>query len=374
VAHGAALLLGPLPQRSRRAVAKAARLLRAMTLPVLVLLVAVVLLARADAIKWGDLPPRFGLLLLGVALAAIILAARPLRAWFPGMLLAVLALELFAANNATNAAAPFETYPYRPMLDPLQQDAGTGRWFRVQDDARMNGHWACMYGLREWGGISPIRPRMWMEFDTYAAEDVRFKLLGVDYLVSWKMDPSTREGLPLAAQTLYHGPAPAGDAKVYRLPFTAQRAWLAGKLQRTASPEEQWQLLRAPGFDALGTALVDAAAPALLPSIGSAQVNSDQPGALELTVQSAAPGLLVVSEAWYPGWMASVNGAAWLPSIPVSGFVQGVALPGAGTHTVQLQYRPPALLWGAVLSLLGIALAVLPLLRRKPGPRAADPA
>lgn len=375
VAHGAALLLGPLPRHSRRAAAKAARLLRALTLPVIVLLIAVVLLARADAIKWGDLPPRFGLLLLGVALAAITLAARPLRAWFPGVLLTVLALELFAANSATNAAAPFETYPYRPMLDALQKDAGTGRWFRVQDDARMNGHWACMYGLREWGGISPIRPRMWMEFDTYAAEDVRFKLLGVDYLVSWKMDPGTREGLPLAAQTLYHGPAPEGDAKVYRLPFTAQRAWVAGKLQRTASPEEQWQLLRTPGFDALGTALVEAAAaPALLPSTGTAQVNSDQPGALQLTVQSAAPGLLVVSEAWYPGWMASVNGAAWQPSIPVNGFVQGVALPSAGTHTVQLQYRPPALLWGAGLSLLGIALAVLPLLWRKPGRRAADPA
>lgn len=375
VAHGAALLLGPLPRHSRRAAAKAARLLRALTLPVIVLLIAVVLLARADAIKWGDLPPRFGLLLLGVALAAITLAARPLRAWFPGVLLTVLALELFAANSATNAAAPFETYPYRPMLDALQKDASTGRWFRVQDDARMNGHWACMYGLREWGGISPIRPRMWMEFDTYAAEDVRFKLLGVDYLVSWKMDPGTREGLPLAAQTLYHGPAPEGDAKVYRLPFTAQRAWVAGKLQRTASPEEQWQLLRTPGFDALGTALVEAAAaPALLPSTGSAQVNSDQPGALQLTVQSAAPGLLVVSEAWYPGWMASVNGAVWQPSIPVNGFVQGVALPGAGTHTVQLQYRPPALLWGAGLSLLGIALAVLPLLWRKPGRRAADPA
>lgn len=375
VAHGAALLLGPLPRHSRRAAAKAARLLQAVTLPVIVLLIAVVLLARADAIKWGDLPPRFGLLLLGVALAAITLAARPLRAWFPGVLLTVLALELFAANSATNAAAPFETYPYRPMLDALQKDAGTGRWFRVQDDARMNGHWACMYGLREWGGISPIRPRMWMEFDTYAAEDVRFKLLGVDYLVSWKMDPGTREGLPLAAQTLYHGPAPEGDAKVYRLPFTAQRAWVAGKLQRTASPEEQWQFLRTPGFDALGTALVEAAAaPALLPSTGSAQVNSDQPGALQLTVQSAAPGLLVVSEAWYPGWMASVNGAAWQPSIPVNGFVQGVALPSAGTHTVQLQYRPPALLWGAGLSLLGIALAVLPLLWRKPGRRAADPA
>lgn len=375
VAHGAALLLGPLPRHSRRAAAKAARLLRALTLPVIVLLIAVVLLARADAIKWGDLPPRFGLLLLGVALAAITLAARPLRAWFPGVLLTVLALELFAANSATNAAAPFETYPYRPMLDALQKDARTGRWFRVQDDARMNGHWACMYGLREWGGISPIRPRMWMEFDTYAAEDVRFKLLGVDYLVSWKMDPGTREGLPLAAQTLYHGPAPEGDAKVYRLPFTAQRAWVAGKLQRTASPEEQWQLLRTPGFDALGTALVEAAAaPALVPSTGSAQVNSDQPGALQLTVQSAAPGLLVVSEAWYPGWMASVNGAAWQPSIPVNGFVQGVALPSAGTHTVQLQYRPPALLWGAGLSLLGIALAVLPLLWRKPGRRAADPA
>ena len=145
--------------------------------------------------------------------------------------------------------------------------------------------------------------------------------------------------------------------------------------RRTASPAEQWQLLRTPGFDALGTALVDAAAPpALLPSTGSVQVNSDQPGALQLTVQSAAPGLLVVSEAWYPGWMASVNGAAWQPSIPVNGFVQGVALPGSGTHTVQLQYRPPALLWGAALSLLGIVLAVLPLLRRKPGRSTANSA
>ena len=375
VAHGAALLLGALPRRSRRAVAKAARLLRSMTLPVIVLLLAVLLLARGDAVKWGELPPRFGLLLLGVALAAITLAARPLRSWFPGMLLTVLALELFAANSATNAVAPFETYPYRPMLAALQQDAGTGRWFRVQDDARMNGHWACMYGLREWGGISPIRPRMWMEFDAYAAEDVRFKLLGVDYLVSWKMEPGTREGLPLAAQTLYHGPAPEGDAKVYRLPFTAQRAWVASKVQRPANPEEFWQLLRTPGFDALGTALVDSAAPAgLQPGTGSAAVNSDQPGALQLTAQSSAAGLLVVSEAWYPGWMASVNGGAWQPSIPVNGFVQGVALPGAGTHTVQLQYRPRALQWGAALSLLGIALAVFPLLRRKPGRSAATTA
>ena len=103
------------------------------------------------------------------------------------------------------------------MLSVMQSDAASGRWFRVQDDARMQGHWACAYGLKEWGGISPIRLQSWMDFDSHAPEQARFKMLGIDYLISWKMNLATREGIPILAETLYHGSAPQGDAKVYRL-------------------------------------------------------------------------------------------------------------------------------------------------------------
>jgi uncharacterized membrane protein YfhO len=67
------------------------------------------------------------------------------------------------------------------------------------------------------------------------------------------------------------------------------------------------------------------------------------------------PAMLVLSQAWFPGWRASVDGRA-APVVRVDGVVQGVPVP-AGRHQVDLTYRAPGLRVGAALSafsLLGL--------------------
>jgi hypothetical protein len=81
-----------------------------------------------------------------------------------------------------------------------------------------------------------------------------------------------------------------------------------------------------------------------------------------LAADLAAPGMMVVSSRYHPGWSASVDGAR-VPVARVNAVLQGVALP-AGKHEITLTFRPPyffALLAVSLLALLG----VLVLLARK---------
>ncbi|HEX2578312.1 MAG TPA: YfhO family protein, partial [Aquihabitans sp.] len=62
-------------------------------------------------------------------------------------------------------------------------------------------------------------------------------------------------------------------------------------------------------------------------------------GRVEVDVVADRPGLLVLSQAWAPGWSATVDGVA-APVVRADGVVQAVPVP-AGTSTVVLRYRPP---------------------------------
>ena len=74
------------------------------------------------------------------------------------LFIGITVLELFTANIRTNAVPLFDPYPHIPLLDPIRNDETP--FFRVQDDARMQGHYGCGYGLNEWASISPIRLRL----------------------------------------------------------------------------------------------------------------------------------------------------------------------------------------------------------------------
>ncbi len=75
---------------------------------------------------------------------------------------------------------------------------------------------------------------------------------------------------------------------------------------------------------------------------------------LELEVETNFPGVLIVAEAWYPGWQAQVDGNV-VPILPVDGVFRGVEL-GAGTHEVRFTYHASSLRWGALISLLCLGL------------------
>jgi uncharacterized membrane protein YfhO len=64
----------------------------------------------------------------------------------------------------------------------------------------------------------------------------------------------------------------------------------------------------------------------------------------------------VVSEAWYPGWHAWVDGAP-APILQADYLLRAVEL-GAGRHEVRFEYRPRSLAIGAALSLAGVVTAL----------------
>ena len=67
-------------------------------------------------------------------------------------------------------------------------------------------------------------------------------------------------------------------------------------------------------------------------------------------------GMVVLTDAYYPGWKAQVDGRGTAIH-EAYGFVRGVVVEG-GEHAVEFVYRPASVMMGALLS-LGSALAAL---------------
>jgi hypothetical protein len=75
---------------------------------------------------------------------------------------------------------------------------------------------------------------------------------------------------------------------------------------------------------------------------------------IELDAVMACKGTLVVADAWFPGWTATVDG---FPAVVfrAHGMVRGVSV-DRGTHKIVMRYRPKNLYLGAMLTAIGLVL------------------
>jgi hypothetical protein len=76
------------------------------------------------------------------------------------------------------------------------------------------------------------------------------------------------------------------------------------------------------------------------------------PNRVEISVHASSDGWLVLSNVWYPGWQATIDGIG-VPIERANYLFQAVAVP-AGEHMVQFSYRPRSFYLGAVISLLAV--------------------
>ena len=91
-------------------------------------------------------------------------------------------------------------------------------------------------------------------------------------------------------------------------------------------------------------------------------VNSGQ---LNVSVEAEAPGLLVVSDQYYPGWIAYVDGKP-APIYAVNGILRGVYLE-KGRHVIQFKYRPLSFMVGALISTILFLFVLAMLIKRRKG-------
>jgi hypothetical protein len=154
-------------------------------------------------------------------------------------------------------------------------------------------------------------------------------------------------------------PSPyACPLQVWRVPDALPGACVVRREREARDPEAVFSLLLEPGFDPRKEVLLHEARPASPEAPGDgdeARVVSRRPDTLEVEARLAAPGVLVVLEAFDPGWTAAAEGTP-VPVLRANGLFRAVRL-GEGRHRVRFAYRPRSALAGAVLTALGLAAA-----------------
>jgi len=177
----------------------------------------------------------------------------------------------------------------------------------------------------------------------------------------------------------------ASDGLVLDVLDPAPRASVVTDPKVVMGAEEAMKALIEPGFDPRRTVILESLPRPTLdtrpPESGAAAkiVWLDEgPNGASLSVTAAEPAWLVVLESWDPGWRATVNGRA--ADVERANFAfQAIRVP-AGTSTVELRYRPPAVLWGAAVSgastgaiLLIVGFDVVRRRRRRPAQPSRPP-
>jgi hypothetical protein len=145
--------------------------------------------------------------------------------------------------------------------------------------------------------------------------------------------------------------------KVYQNPNAYPRAWIVHQAVLEASSDAAFHRLDAPGTNLHQVAVLETPLPRPLDAAGgtgdSVRFRSYEPERMAMDVNTGTASLLVLSEMFYPGWVAQVNGKT-AKIYRVDGALRGIAVP-AGSNRIELEYTPWSFRVGAALSLLTLA-------------------
>ncbi|MBC8444795.1 MAG: YfhO family protein [Chloroflexi bacterium] len=144
----------------------------------------------------------------------------------------------------------------------------------------------------------------------------------------------------------------SGDVKIYEVLDALPRAYVVHQTRVIADDELALEAMASPSYDPARTAILAGGqeidqATRVEPRV---TVTAYDPEQIVIEATLSAPGYLVLSDAWYPGWHATVNGEpASIERANVH--FRAVSLP-EGTHVVRFTYRPRSYTAGLALSTL----------------------
>jgi hypothetical protein len=326
--------------------------------------------AEAPVARWRSAAWRWAM--IAVVSADLLLAAWPLIPTLPAVLFTqpIASAEFlksrpdsqrFYVTEATDYTIKFDQFFQFDAFGPA--DVAYWQSFRETLVPNLGGY----TGLPAANNDDPLRVGRWQRFiDLLERSDlaIRTRLLALAN-VGYLFDNSEKNLGPVVYNS--------GDVTIQQVADPLPRAYFVAKAHPVSNEGEAIAHLTGPNFDSRQEVVIIESQPDALPATNlsgaTAQADSalsttnlkevlvtgQSPNRVILAVDAAQPGLVVLTDTYYPGWQATIDGQPaqiW----PANLTFRAVPVE-AGRHTVQFSYRPATVGWGAWIS--GITLLVM---------------
>jgi hypothetical protein len=301
-----------------------------------------------------------GIVVLGLLLAAAALVfalqpppGRPTRSRWAMIVLVLIAADLGWANSRSNPTVPADFYTKLP--------AASARAFQADEQ------------------VNQVMFKDLLRFDDYRVaveRQAEYRRSGLPNLNLLDRRPLLNNFDPLRPDwierfmRLMNDPARHDTLSVAAAVGTGgeSRAWLVPQAVIVDSPDAAEQAVCAADWNPRRTVIVEASGERFPPGAeaGTAVITQETPLALTISLDAPGGGMLVVADAYYPGWEATIDGAP-APIYRANLAFRAVKIP-PGAQTVRMVYRPGSFTGGVAISGLSLlifaALGGIALLRR----------
>ena len=295
-----------------------------------------------------------------------------------GLLLIVLLLELTVGAHDIDIGKRFPAggfehpeimaYIRERAAERLVEDAGASAvdlslapyLFRIDGRTGISGLFqpniGAMTGLQSvWGMYNPLTLKHWEGlWESNPGRGTRiYDMLNVYFVITNDESP-----MPEEFELSFDAP---GHLTVHEHPDPLPRAWLVGGAQIATDEEAALVALLEPTFEPAETVvLMEDDAHLLAEEAPPSRIGTDvsilsySENQIVLAANAERAGYLVLSEVWYPGWRATINGAA-APILRANYTLRALPVP-AGELAIRMWYAPESWRRGLTLFAVGILL------------------
>jgi hypothetical protein len=262
---------------------------------------------------------------------------------------AAIVLVLFELGNVTDynlATADRATHPYLYQLAEHYDVATLVRGSRIVYDSK-----AIPYNIGDWYGIEALNayaasvPGSLWQHQVFS--DRVQDILGVRYYLGSTQRTDLRE--------VFQGKS---GVKVLENAKAFPPVWAVHKSLEVSDSKQARAMLADPQFDARHQVFMVGENPPKLVECGDDDVwmARHEPNYVVIKAAMSCRGMVVLTDSWFPGWRARVDGRTAVIEKAYGAF-RGVVVE-AGDHTIEMRYRPWSVFIGAAMTSMAVLLAL----------------